>query len=288
MSDPFKVMLACDADLTKLRFPLYASAKLDGIRATVRGGTVYSRKNKLIPNAYVQEQLGHLTHFDGELTVGEPTSKSVYRDTMSHVMSKDKEDFDLRFYVFDHVEWLGAAFTHRAKLLEEGPMVHVLPQQLIHNMDELLAFETAMLEQGYEGLILRDPSAPYKQGRSTVKEGYLLKLKRFQDDEAVIVGLQERMHNANAATVDETGHTKRSSHAENKIGRGDLGALVVRMGDIEFNIGTGFDDALRAEIWANQSSYLGKIVKFKHFTIGSKDAPRFPVFLGFRDARDMS
>lgn len=60
-----------------------------------------------------------------------------------------------------------------------------------------------MLEAGYEGLILRHPLAPYKQGRSTVKEGYLPVSKRFVDDEATIRNCFEREHNGNEATVDE-------------------------------------------------------------------------------------
>lgn len=72
----FRPMLATDADLGKLRFPLLASAKLDGVRAVVRDGVVYSRSNKPIPNAYVQQKFSRFEHFDGELIVGDPTSKT--------------------------------------------------------------------------------------------------------------------------------------------------------------------------------------------------------------------
>ena len=104
MSTIFKPMLACEADLTKLSFPLLASPKLDGIRAIVRDGVVYSRSNKPIPNKFVQDRFKHLEHFDGELIVGEPTAHDVYRQTTSHVMAHDKHGFDVRFYVFDHVK----------------------------------------------------------------------------------------------------------------------------------------------------------------------------------------
>jgi DNA ligase-1 len=122
-----------------------------------------------------------------------------------------------------------------------------------------------------------------------VKEGILGKLKCFTDAEYEVVGFQERMHNGNEATVNALGHTERSSHKENKIGRGDLGALVCRTADgLEFNVGTGFDDQLRRWIWDNRENLHGKLVKVKSFLIGVKDAPRFPVFLGFRDPIDMS
>lgn len=286
----FKPMLATDAVLEKLRFPLLASPKLDGVRAVVRDGIVYSRSNKPIPNKFVQERLKSFESFDGELIVGGPTSKSVYRDTVSHVMSHDKTDFDLRFYVFDHTARPAHPYTQRRKTFGDlscFPLLVDHEQYQILDFDSLLAFEQRNLDLGYEGLILRDPNAPYKMGRSTVNEGYLLKLKRFMDAEAVVIGFEERMHNANEAVTNELGRTARSSHKENKIPMDTLGALNVRLGDIEFSIGTGFTDDERAAIWSARDTYLGRLVKFKYFAVGMKDAPRFPVFLGWRDCIDV-
>lgn len=291
--DLFRPMLATDADLTKLRFPLLASPKLDGVRAVVRDGVVYSRSNKPIPNKYVQEMLGRprFEHFDGELIVGEPYSKTAYRDTVSHVMSNDKTGFDLRYYVFDIVKNLDRPYSERNPMgfdLRDCTGVELLLQHAVEDLDSLLELEEKYLGVGYEGLILRDPNAPYKCGRSTVKEGYLLKMKRFSDFECRVIGFEERMHNGNTATTNELGRTKRSSHAAGKTGLGDLGALVVLSPDgIEFRVGTGFDDSERSRVWRNRSSYLGKLAKIKYFAVGMKDAPRHPVFLGWRDAADL-
>jgi DNA ligase-1 len=72
---------------------------------------------------------------------------------------------------------------------------------------------------------------------------------------------------------------------------GTLGALKVRdvTTGIEFNIGTGYTAAQRAELWAMwlAGTLAGKIAKYKHFEVGVKEAPRFPVFLGFRNPLDM-
>ena len=287
MSAPFKVMLASPADLDKLRFPLLVSPKLDGVRAYVKNGVVWSRSNKPIPNRYVQETFRHVENFDGELIVGPATSPTCYRDTVSGVMSRDGTPL-VTFHVFDHVEVPVATYIHRAKRIRAGKFIVKLQQTLVRDLDELLAMEEELLAAGYEGLILRSPDAPYKNGRSTVKEGFLLKLKRFVDDEAVVIGFEERMHNGNEAVVSELGRTKRSSHQAGKSGRGDLGALVVRgCGGSEFNIGTGFNDAERAAIWDDRDRYLGRIAKFKHFPVGAKELPRHPVFLGWRDRIDL-
>lgn len=291
MSTLFKPQLACDYDPAKLRYPCWASFKLDGLRAVVRDGVVYSRSNKPIPNKHVQQKFKHLEHFDGELIVGNPCSTTVFRDTTSVVMSRDKPADDVNFYVFDHIGEMKKPYAARVLNIRGWGVrhdIHILSQLPIENHEQLVEFEAQALEAGYEGLILRDPAAPYKMGRSTVNEGYLLKVKQFVDDECVVIGFEERMRNDNAAVISELGRTKRSSHKENKHGRGDLGALVVRNSSgVEFNIGTGFCDAEREAIWGDRGGYIGRIAKFKFFPVGVKEAPRHPVFLGWRDPLDM-
>ncbi|MBK8113163.1 MAG: ATP-dependent DNA ligase [Candidatus Accumulibacter sp.] len=291
----FKPMLACSESahnfFDKLRFPLYASPKLDGIRATVRDGVVYARSNKPIANIHVQEKFKHFEWFDGELIVGDPADKMCFRNTTSVVGSKSKPAEDVNFYVFDHIRFPGLRYSERqtAILGGSGDDVRVLWPQLCNDLDTLIKYEAFVLLKGYEGVILRSPAAGYKFGRSTANEQGMLKLKRFEDAEATIIGFVERMHNGNVATTNELGRTARSSHQENKSGLGDLGALhLLTPNGIEFFCGTGFDDNLRKEIWDNRPKYLGRLTKYKHFPVGAKDLPRHPVFLGFRDKRDMS
>ena len=285
----FKPLLATDYVPAKLRFPTWGSFKLDGIRAVVRGGVVYSRSNKPIPNVHVQAKFKHLEHHDGELIVGDPTSETCYRDTVSIVMAHDKPADDVFFHVFDHVEHPEMAYVKRRRFLRKSSGVHTLVTHTpINSLAELTEFEALALDMGYEGLIVRDPLAPYKYGRSTVNEGILLKVKSFQDAEAVVIGFEERMRNENEATTNELGRTARSSHKAGKVGRGDLGALIVLRPDgLEFAIGTGFTDAERLDIWANRDVWMGKLIKYKFFPVGGYDAPRHPVFLGVRDERDV-
>jgi DNA ligase-1 len=97
------------------------------------------------------------------------------------------------------------------------------------------------------------------------------------------------MHNGNEATTNALGRTERSSHKANLVPVGTLGALVCSSPKWAgtFNLGTGFTDALRAEIWANRDSWRGATVRFKYQSIGTKDLPRIPVFQGRRDTRDL-
>ena len=296
----FKPMLAVEAP-KEIRFPVYASAKIDGIRAANQDGVLKSRKLKPIPNRFVQDYLGKdVFHgLDGELTVGPANDKNVMQATTSGVMSREGEP-DFTYWVFDF--WTAGVMPYGERLgimqraVKDGalaayPRIQLLPQVLIHNDEELRAFESVIVGQGFEGIMVRNPLGAYKFGRSTAREGYLLKVKRFTDGEAVVIGAEELLHNANEATMDELGYTKRSSHKDGKVPMGTLGALRVRdlVTGIEFNIGTGYTAAKRAELWAMwlAGTLLGKIAKYKHFEVGVKDAPRFPVFQGFRDPIDI-
>lgn len=296
----FKPMLAATIkDVNTLTFPLLASVKLDGIRAMVIDGAVVSRTLKPIPNKHVQALFGKSEYngFDGELVVGSPTDPEVFKSTTSGVMSVEGEP-DVTFYVFDHFDMPGGYEARIQKALSrfsakqgaallEANQVQFLEDVTVTSLDELIAIEHSYVNHGYEGVMLRNPDAPYKCGRSTLREGALMKLKQFEDFEAVITGFEEQLQNTNEATTDALGHTKRSTHQANKLGKGTLGSLkVVGVGGkwdgVEFHVGAGFNDAVRAVIWTDQAGFLGLVVKLKYFDTGSDAKPRFPTFQGFR------
>jgi len=55
---------------------------------------------------------------------------------------------------------------------------------------------------------------------------------------------------------------------------------------VEFQIGTGFDDKDREEIWNNQDTYLNKYVNYKLVEFTDDGVPRQPVFRSFRHEDD--
>lgn len=291
LTESFRPLLAASADLSKVQFPCLISRKLDGIRVVGMNGKAMTRTMKELPNRFVQSVFatGAFDGLDGEIIVGPANAPDVYRVTNSAVMSRDGEP-DFRFHVFD--SWLHSnlGFEERLATLVETahPRIVQVTQVKVHDMDGLLDMEEQWLSEGYEGVMGRSLSGIYKHGRSTMKEGILWKLKRFVDFEYEVVGFEELLINNNEATTNELGHTERSSHRENKAGGGVLGALVVLHPEAgEFRCGTGFNAADRTEIWAKRDSYLGRMAKIKHFEIGVKDKPRFPVWLGFRALEDM-
>ena len=302
MTEIIKCMLASGVtDYNKITWPKLISKKYDGIRCIINNGVVYSRSGKPIRSKVVQELFGRqdMNMLDGELIYGSPTADSVFNLTTSFVMSEDIPDgmdaSKIKLHVFDYVDDK-QTFSQRnlvAGHLVEAAKWHNVPinlvlQTCINSYEEMLTFEQQFLAQGYEGAMLRSIDGLYKHGRATEKSQDLLKVKRFLDAEATVIGYEEEMFNGNEAVVNELGRSERSSHKENLVGKGSLGALVcLTKGNVEFRIGTGFDAAMRKSLWYDKENLIGKIVKYKYFNIGIVVAPRLPVFLGWRDASDL-
>lgn len=291
-----KPMLASPAPaIEQLRYPLLASMKIDGIRCLIVEGQAVTRAFKPIPNPHIREMLAGLPPLDGELEVIDddyPMGRTPFTTTSSQVMrGYGKPNF--RYIVFDCLRDTDLPYGYRyeemlqtVNALQFDHVVH-LNHLTIKDPLELEILEAKAVRNGYEGLITRCPAAFYKYGRSTKREQGMLKIKRIADSEGRIIGFEERMHNANEAQQDAFGRTKRSSHKENMVPMGMLGALVLDTKWGELRVGTGFNDQQRREYWEVRNALIGRLVTFRH-SPAVKDKPRFPVFKAFRDEQDIS
>lgn len=299
--------------------PMYGEVKWDGIRGFVHEGYAKTRSLKPVRSTQVQSIIAHnrsmLWGIDFEMICGDPTAPNCYNRTDSSVMSFDKPDEDLKFFVFDHWDSVDPYHLRREHLeyvatlfdnlkADAKGRFHLTETKLLWTIEEVEAYRDEMIQLGHEGIMLRHPDRPYKFGRGSPTQGELIKLKdgRWVDTEARIVGYKELRSNQNEATINVLGYTERSGHQENLVGMGVLGAfecegafpeeatLDSRLWGRKFetSVGGGFGSAQRFSLWQERESLIGKIIKFKFFTGGVKDKPRFPVFLGFRDPDDMS
>jgi DNA ligase-1 len=118
-----------------------------------------------------------------------------------------------------------------------------------------------------------------------------MKLKRYIQEEAVVIGYESLQHNANDAELNALGYTQRSTAQAGKIDLPLLGALLVRgmyQGTLtNFRVGTGFTFEERAALWEQREGLVGKTITYKLFPMGSKDRPRHPAFISFRSQDDL-
>lgn len=281
-------------DFDALTYPLWASPKLDGIRALVKKGKVLSRKLEVFPNKAAQE-FAHLEGLDGEFIVGSPTDEQVRNITSGMMNRKQDEAPGLKFYVFDvwdSKEPFETRLDELEDLAQGEDNVVVVPYVLVNNKEELFALESLYLKQGYEGLILRSRSGKYKFGRSTLKEQGMLKVKRFLDAEAEVLEVHEEMKNTNKAEKDKLGRTKRSKAKAGLIGKGRAGELLVRglngqFKGVDFIVPLGgAGDEGKAWWWLHRRDVNLPVITYKYFPKGVKDKPLLPTYVGIREDWD--
>jgi len=296
-------------DLEKVEWPVLCSPKIDGIRCLIHPelGPV-TRSFKPLPNEHVRERLliyaGH-SYLDGELvSVDNKGTILTFNQTQSAMMSHNGQPLFvfMVFDCFDRPDWdFGSRHLQAKETCKKinKPEIQLLVHKVAHNMEDFIKFTDACIEAGFEGAIIRAPAGIYKSGRSTLKQGWLLKYKQWADAEGTVIGFEELMHNDNPDKRDKFDLAKRSSHKDNMVPAGTLGALVLDTAWGELRIGVGFDQATRQAIWnRNEVKNLGggitihdmpqpdigKTVTFKYQPHGMQDLPRFPVFLRFRDS----
>ncbi len=313
-----KPMLATDWSETTQRFPVFAQPKIDGVRGLNLIGKLTGRSLKPFKNKHVTKMFSHsaLLGLDGEFAAQDERHPDLCRMTTSAINSIEGEPW-LMWHLFDYITpgTMELPYYKRYYILQErvldirreypelGQHLRVMPNKECTHPATLNHFETEWLAAGYEGAILRDPGGMYKSGRSTIREGGLLRIKRFVDFEFVVRAVIEGEENLNEAQTNELGRTFRTSHQENKVANGMVGTVVgtilkdvrdqfdtllFRAGD-EVTVSAGCMSHEQRKAWLlDGGAYLKSVVsKAKFFPKGIKDKPRFATWQGVRAAEDM-
>ena len=273
----FEVSLAHPYDFKRMKgwSGALVEPKIDGIRciAMVRNGnvTMMGRSGKEIENFQSTVGMELLSMpdgcYDGEI------AGTNFQSLMEQAYRKDNHQIDdVTFHIFDYLtlrEWDDkhhscATFSRREALVEmfserkPFEFLELVAQHAIEVDDaKIHNLHDAFVSKGYEGAMIKNPDAGYNLGRSHD----VMKLKSFHDIDLPIECL-----------VEGTG-----KHV------GKMGAVVVRNGKQEVQVGSGFTDALRVAMWSNPESYIGSIIEIQ-FQEETKDGSlRFPTFVRFRD-----
>lgn len=311
-----KPQLADDWQESKLVFPLIGQPKVDGVRALNLAGRFTGRSLKGFKNKYATARYSHsaLIGLDGEAAAGPETAADLCRATTSALGTIEGQPYIL-WWLFDYVTpatklegydmRLAMLRIKLDELSREVPELwnhlRLMPSRLLHTKDELEAFDEENLLAGYEGTIIRDPNAVFKEGRSG-KKPILWRIKRFVDFEFSVHEIIEGQENQNEATLNALGNTERSTHQENMVPNGMIGAMlgrtlnVVKDGDKvlfeagqEVRVGAGcLSHDQRRHFFLNQDWFKNHVHKAKFFPKGIKDKLRFPTWQTFRDAADIS
>lgn len=292
----WKPMLAAEGVVGEIAYPKVALPKLNGVRGLNQGGSMLARSLKPIPNEYIRRLFGlsTLDGLDGELVVGDFAHEEVFAISTSGVMTREGKP-DVTWHAFDYYH-ATAPYLDRLVMVSERvkrvdhPKIEPVEFCIVHNDADMQAYADWALHSGYEGLVLRDPKARYKTGRSTAREGGFLRFCPWHRSEAIILAIHEGQVNLNESKRNELGYLKKSSHKENKVWSGQAGAFTVRdiSTGLEFNMPVPGDE-FQKEVWAFPDKWVGAMIKYKFkpaVKVGGK--PRFPQYEGIRHPDDMS
>ncbi len=234
----------------------WMSEKMDGVRAYWTGSTLLTRLGNPIPAPpWFVKELPPMP-LDGELWIDRgrfsrvmsivrtATPDNRWREIQYVIfdLPHDYEDFEAR--IRRGREWFARNPSAFVRIIE-----HDVCRDAAHVRERLDKIEA----HGGEGLMLCNPRSTYVRKRSSD----LLKVKSFEDAEAVVIGHQPG-----------TGKHE-----------GRMGSIRVRLpSGIEFAIGTGFSDVER-----DSPPPAGAVITFKYYGYTAAGIPRFASFLRVRE-----
>lgn len=290
----FRPHLSGEGEIGNITYPKLVSPKINGVRGINQDGTLYARSLKQIPNKHTSTKFRGLDYdgFDGELYVGNISDKNVFTNTTSAVMSIAGEP-DTFWGVFDAYHPTLPFYRRIEELAKRHDAsmhsVLLLPHVQVNNDTELQGLAAICTAEGYEGLVLRDPEARYKQGRSSDAEGSFLRFVPWHSGEVEILEIAEGQRNNNESVENELGYLKKSSAKSNVVGSGQAGSFKVRdiQTDAIFSMSVPTFE-LQRHVWANPKLYIGKIAKYSYKDGVKGNIPRFPQYQGLRSPLDMS
>ena len=285
-------------DISKLRFPLLASFKYDGIRAIFINGKLLSRSLKPLENKSLNDRFHAIKQYSKDNNVildGEFYTDSVpFNDLSGIIRSDDKElPEDLCFYCFDYLTEENKTFMARVKDYNHARDLekeckgyfHPVTQKVIGDIETLEASFQFALEHGFEGLILRNPTSHYKFGRASLKQDIAYKMKPYVTFDAKIINVVQatEAREGSEKTINELGRSVTSQKKADRVLINKAAVFTVLYEGKELGVTIALTDIEKEEIWVNKDKYLGRWIEYKGMLVGSKDLPRHPVFLRYRD-----
>ena len=267
-----------------VKYPVRVEAKLDGLRLIAvkqRGEVLLFTRNgtpiETLPRIKAAVEAIPLDDFvlDGECIGAD------WNESASVIMSakSKKDDSNMRYHVFDWVplsDWqmqkTDLAYESRLSIL--APLVQAAPEgplRLVKSVTaadeaELRSFYSQCLDEGYEGVMLKDMGASYQWKRSPG----ILKLKPVATEEGVIISWYE---------------ANRGTKREGQFG----GFNVLTPNGVVTKVGGGYKDDLKAQIFKEgPDNWIGSVVEVEHQPPFTNDGRlRFPVFSRFRHSADV-
>lgn len=242
----------------KIRYPCYVQPKLDGVRMLLYpDGSMISRTGKHFPQ--FPHLKNHTTHIlDGELYINN-TPFDVISGLCRNKQTTD-DTLKLEYHVYDVCDTTKSfenRFIKNDMTFASVSMCRVI-SDVCHSYDDIEKYHQLYIQQGYEGIMIRNTHGPYEVNK---RSHHLQKLKRFQDDEFQIINVKE--------------------------GDGvDVGTAILQCSTKEgksFWVRPTGTREYRSHVLHSFNKYKNKNLSVKFQNLTEQGVPRFPVGVSIRD-----
>lgn len=326
----FDVMLAQKIDAKyQWKWPCQAEYKMDGTRliAITENGvsTYFSRSGKPSDfcNGLFDEELADMEKYVGEPIVvdGEALARNFTETLNAKGSDGDEAKKNLRFFAFDWMtlrEWKAQRTEHKqakrtetlANIISIRNYAKIVKSKtiIVDNLEAATKFYRQALDDGFEGLIIKDPDADYVWGRDKAWS----KWKPVFDFDLTITGIYEgrdgtknvgRMGGFSCHGFDENGNEIITNVGSLQLGKkgGWLDVYIQELAkkaginlmtagtDNEGNPGKmSNDEFFRTYVWLHQDEFIGRTIQLEAQELSKSEnsdiySLRFPVLVMFRD-----
>jgi DNA ligase-1 len=231
----------------------WVSEKLDGVRGYWDGKQLLTRQGNQIkvPSWFTQHWPTQAV--EGELWIARSRFEQIASIISQH-SAPTKQWQQVRFMIFDLPTEEGNFSTRNQRIATlvhqvNSPYFQAIKQRQFQTSKQLFSYLDQVVAQGGEGLMLHHKKSQYKVGRNQ----QLMKLKKYQDAEAIVV----------------------AHHQGKGKYQGKLGAITVATpAGKQFKIGSGFTDEQR-----ENPPPIGSQITYKYFGKTQKGTPKFASFM---------
>jgi ATP dependent DNA ligase domain/DNA ligase OB-like domain len=252
-----------------IKFPCFAQRKYDGTRCVAMSGKgLYSRNKKRYPHLdHIIAEVNKLPStiiLDGELYSDTLTFQEIVgivkRETLRADGDQEKQ-LQIKLHVYDIIN--GAPYEERyanlQMLFNKYKFKHLVlvKSDMCESEEVIKELHARYVQEGYEGLILRNKAGLYKNSRSVD----LQKVKAFETEEFKIAAFKE-------GEGLEAGCVIWVCEAENGL---------------QFACRPRGTREEREVLYSDGKKYIGKMLSVRYQEMTDSNVPRFPVGIAIRD-----
>jgi len=253
---------------SSMKFPCFSQRKYDGTRCVgIPDKGLFSRNRKQYPHLkHIVDEINKLPStcvLDGELYSNTLTFQEIVGIVKRETLKKGDEEkqLQIKFHVYDLIN--NMPYEKRYVSLEQifhnhsFQYLELVKTDVCENEKNMKELHAKYVEEGYEGIMLRNKNGLYKNARSIDLQKY----KEFFDDEYEVVDYKEGEGQEEGCVLWVC-----------KTPEGKM-----------FNCRPRGSREDRIELFKDGKKYVGKKLTVRFQELTDEKVPRFPVGISFRD-----